>query len=105
MSRVRTQTSVNFNSGLQRFVFIILRPDGATFAISLVFDRPMSQTMIYFSGVLVLLLMGTREAKDNISGGMCFYQEPNGLAKIFTKMPQHHKNGILKLAVGCCTWF
>ena len=52
------------------------KPDGATLAISLVFDRPMSQTMTYFSGVLVLLLMGAREVKDNISGGMSIYQSP-----------------------------
>ena len=69
-------TNFSFNSGLQRFAFIILEPDGATFAISLVFDRPMSQTMTYFSGVLVLHLMGAREAKDNFSGGVCIYQSP-----------------------------
>ena len=72
----RENTNFSFNSGLQRFVFIILKPDRATFAISLVFDRPMSQTMTYFSGVLVLPLMGAREAKDNISGGVCIYQSP-----------------------------
>ena len=72
----RENTNFSFNSGLQRFVFIILKPDGATFAISLVFDWPMSQTMTYFSGVLLLLLMGAREAKDSISEGMCIYQSP-----------------------------
>lgn len=72
----RENTNFSFNSGLQRFVFIILKPDGATFTISLVFYRPMSQTMTYFSGVLVLLLMENREAKDNIYGGMCIYQSP-----------------------------
>ena len=72
----RENTNFSFNSGLQRFVFIIFKPDGATSAISLVFDRPMSQKMTYFSGVLVLLLMGAREAKDNTSGGMCISQSP-----------------------------
>ena len=74
----RENTNFSFNSGLQRFVFIIFKPNGATSAISLVFDRPMSQTMTYFSGVLVLVLvlMGARGAKDNTSGGMCIYQSP-----------------------------
>ena len=72
----RENTNFSFNSGLQRFVFIILRPDGATFAISLVSDQPMSQTMTYISRVLVLLLMGARKAKDNISSGMCISQSP-----------------------------
>ena len=72
----RENTNFSFNSGLPRFVFTILKPDGATFAISLVFDRPMLQTMTYFSGVLLLLLMGAHEAKDNISGGMYIYQSP-----------------------------
>ena len=69
-------TNFSFNSSIQRFVFIILKPDGATFAISLVFHRPMLQTMTYYSGVLVLLLMAASEAKDNISSGMCIYQSP-----------------------------
>ena len=79
----RENTNFSFNSCLQRFVFIILKPDRATFAISLVFDRPMSQTMTYFSGDLVLLLMGACEAKDNISRGMCIYQSPYGVSKNF----------------------
>ena len=82
MSHVRTQTSV-LTVVFQRFVFIILKPDGATFAISLVFNRPMSQTRTYFSGVLVLVLMGACEAKDNISGGMCIYQSPYRVSKNF----------------------
>ena len=76
----RENTNFSFNSGLQRFVFIIFKPNGATSAISLVFDRPMSQAMTYFSGVLVLVLvlvlMGACGAKDNTSGGMCIYQSP-----------------------------
>ena len=79
----RENTNFSFNSCLQHFVFIILKPDGATFAISLVFDRPMSQTMTYFSGVLGLLLMGACKAKDNISGGMCIYQSPYRVNKNF----------------------
>ena len=74
----RENTNFSFNSGLQRFVFMLLKPDGATFAISLVFDWPMSQTMTYFSGVLLLLLMAAHEAKTAFPKACAFIKVPNG---------------------------
>lgn len=96
----RENTNFSFNSCLQRFVFIILKPDGATFAISLVFEPPMSQTMTYFSGFWVCFWWEPAKQKTTFPVACAFIKVPIAWAKIFSKMPQHHKNSILKLVVG-----